>query len=80
MDEATSEIDAATEESIVQAIRERTNVRITLICSHRLSTMLKADKILVMESGSVVAEGKHDALYESCEVYRNLLKRQVVIQ
>lgn len=80
LDEATSEIDAATEESIVQAIRERTNVRITLICSHRLSTMLKADKILVMEAGSVVAEGKHDTLYKSCEVYQNLLKRQIVVR
>ena len=78
LDEATSMIDADSEAKIAQAISEFTRGRTCLIVAHRLSTVLGADRIIVMEHGRVVDEGVHEELLERCTTYRLIATRQLV--
>jgi len=78
LDEATSALDAATERSITDALRERRPDGITLIIAHRLSTVLAADRVAVLDGGGIVAEGRHADLLESSAVYRRLVETQLV--
>jgi ATP-binding cassette subfamily B protein len=73
LDDATSAIDASTEESIHEALREVFGTRTVLLIAHRESTLHLADRILVMEHGRIVAEGSHDDLLERSAVYRSLI-------
>jgi ATP-binding cassette, subfamily B, bacterial len=76
LDEATSALDAESE-TAVQAALERLMVgRTTLIIAHRLATVLKADRILVMDQGRVVEEGTHKTLVKKGGVYARLAKLQ----
>ena len=77
LDEATSQIDAESEEQINAALDEFGRGRTVLVIAHRLSTVLAADRIVVMDAGRVVGEGRHDDLLETCEVYRRLAKTQL---
>lgn len=78
LDEATSQIDAESEAHINQAITEFTKNRTTLLIAHRLSTVLNADRIVVMESGRIIDQGRHEQLLERCELYRRLSHTQLV--
>ncbi len=77
MDEATSMIDAESEAQIAAAIDEFSAGRTVLIVAHRLSTVMHADRIVVMDGGRIVDVGTHAALLERCEVYRTLAQRQL---
>lgn len=77
LDEATSALDAESEHIVAAAIREAMSGRTTLIIAHRLSTVKSADKICVVECGTILAEGGHDELIQSCERYRDLVRRQM---
>ncbi|MCC7145401.1 MAG: ABC transporter ATP-binding protein [Phycisphaeraceae bacterium] len=77
LDEATSQIDADSEAKISQAIRHFRRGRTTFIIAHRLSTVIDADVILVMDRGRVVAQGTHTQLLESSPLYRNLAQNQL---
>lgn len=77
-DEATSSLDAENEFLIHEAMREALRGRTGIIIAHRLSTIKDADKIIVMDGGTVVGVGRHEELLESCEPYRKLVERQVV--
>lgn len=72
MDEATSMIDTESESQIAAAIAEFGKSRTCLIVAHRLSTVMNADRIVVMEQGRVVDQGKHEELLERCGLYRGL--------
>lgn len=72
-DEATNALDPQNESLIHEAIREALVGRTGIIIAHRLSTIRHADKIIVFEKGQIVGMGKHEALMESCEQYRNLV-------
>ena len=77
LDEATSSLDAETEDKIQKAISFLTKGRTTVVIAHRLSTILNADKIYVIEKGQVISEGKHDDLLKSSKVYLNFYEKQI---
>ena len=77
LDEATSSLDADSEEIVQNAINNLTKNKTTLVIAHRLSTIHNADKIFVMKSGSIVNSGKHDFLINNCEEYKSLYKKQL---
>ena len=77
LDEATSSLDAETEEKIQEAIKYLTKGRTTLVIAHRLSTILNSNKIYVIDSGKVIGEGTHSELIENSEVYKNFYEKQI---
>ena len=77
LDEATSQVDAESEHLIQQAIESLMHERTTFVIAHRFSTILSADRIIVMDRGEIVGEGKHDDLMKSCTTYRQLYERQL---
>ena len=77
LDEATSSLDAETENKIQKAISYLTKGRTTIVIAHRLSTILNADKIYVIDKGNVIGEGKHEELLNSSEVYKNFYEKQI---
>ena len=77
LDEATSSLDADTESKIQNAITLLTKNKTTLVIAHRLSTILNAEKIYVIDSGRVVAEGDHEKLLKNSKIYENFYTKQV---
>jgi ATP-binding cassette subfamily B protein len=77
-DEATSSLDSENEKYVMEAIKEVSKGKTTIIIAHRLSTVRDADKIIVMDKGRVVAEGKHDELLETSSHYKTLVEHQVL--
>ena len=77
LDEATSSLDAETESKIQQAITYLTKGRTSIVIAHRLSTVLNADKIYVIDNGKVVGEGKHNELLISSKLYKNFYEKQI---
>ena len=77
LDEATSSLDAETEDKIQKAINFLTKNRTTVVIAHRLSTILNSDKIYVIEAGEIVGEGKHEELLNNSSVYKNFYDKQI---
>ncbi|GHG77374.1 ABC transporter permease [Alishewanella longhuensis] len=78
LDEATSALDAASEHAVKQALELAMQNRTTLIIAHRLSTVITADRILVLEKGQLIASGSHIELLQSCPLYRELAELQLL--
>lgn len=78
MDEATSQVDADSERQINEAIREFAQGRTVITVAHRLSTVLAADWIVVMDQGRVVDRGSHTELMERCGIYRSIAASQLM--
>jgi ATP-binding cassette subfamily B protein len=76
LDEATSALDAESERLVQQAVDELSKNRTTIVVAHRLATVKKADRIVVMEDGRIVAQGKHDALVAEGGLYARLARLQ----
>ncbi len=77
LDEATSALDAGSEKLVKQAIDSLMQKTTTLIIAHRLSTVLNADKIIVLEKGECIAQGTHESLYQSNAIYREFVDLQL---
>lgn len=75
-DEATSALDTKTEREIQASLREVSRDRTTLVIAHRLSTVVEADEILVLEQGRIVERGRHESLLEQKGVYAQMWARQ----
>jgi ABC-type multidrug transport system fused ATPase/permease subunit len=72
LDDATSSVDASTEQAIKAALREVMAGRTTFVIAHRLSTIALADDIVVLEGGTVVARGTHGQLLDRSELYAEI--------
>ena len=77
LDEATSSLDAETESKIQEAIKFLTKNRTTLVIAHRLSTIMSSNKIYVVDDGKIAAEGNHQELLKSSEIYKNFYEKQL---
>ncbi|GAB4185699.1 MAG: ABC transporter ATP-binding protein/permease [Thalassobaculales bacterium] len=75
-DEATSALDTATEKEIQASLSEVSRNRTTLMIAHRLSTVVDADKIIVLEDGRIAEQGSHAELLRLGGIYRTLWERQ----
>jgi ATP-binding cassette subfamily B protein len=75
LDDATSSVDASTEQQIKAALRAAMAGRTTFVIAHRLSTIALADEIIVLEDGELVAHGSHDELLEASELYREIVEK-----
>ena len=77
LDEATSSLDAETENKIQKGLSYLTKNKTTLVIAHRLSTILSSEKIFVIDKGDVIAEGTHDELLNKSSVYKNFYEKQI---
>jgi len=77
LDEATSSLDADSEEKVQNAIINLTKNKTTLVIAHRLSTIMRANKIIVLNEGRIVETGRHEDLVKNSTVYKNLYSKQL---
>jgi len=76
LDEATSALDAQSERDIQQALERLMKGRTTLVIAHRLATIRRADRIVVLDGGRIVAEGRHEELIAQGGLYAELARLQ----
>ncbi|MES2712301.1 MAG: metal ABC transporter permease, partial [Pseudomonadota bacterium] len=76
LDEATSALDTRTEQDIQTALRDISRNRTTLVIAHRLSTVVEADEIIVLQDGQIAERGTHGALIAADGLYADMWRRQ----
>jgi ATP-binding cassette, subfamily B, bacterial MsbA len=77
LDEATSSLDAETEDKIQKGLSYLTKDRTTLVIAHRLSTILNSEKIFVLDKGKVADQGTHIELLQKSSIYKNFYEKQI---
>ncbi|GFZ82823.1 ABC transporter ATP-binding protein [Nesterenkonia alkaliphila] len=78
-DEPTASVDATTETMLSEALDKMSRGRTTLIVAHRLSTVVTADQIIVLDAGQVQDVGTHDELVDRCTLYRDFATHQMLV-
>ena len=76
--EATAFADPESESIVQSAINKLIAGKTLIVIAHRLSTIKNADKIVVMDSGEIVAEGKQEELLKNCSLYNRMTQRSTV--
>ena len=76
LDDSLSAVDGKTEANIIKNLKEYRNGRTNIIVAHRLSAVMHADKIIVLENGKIVEEGTHDELMANRGWYHSLFLEQ----
>jgi ATP-binding cassette subfamily B protein len=76
LDEATAHLDSENESLVQAALKEALKGRTSIVIAHRLSTVMEADQILVLEKGLIVERGKHEELITTNGLYSELFNRQ----
>jgi ATP-binding cassette subfamily B protein len=79
LDEATSALDAESERMVQAALESAMRGRTTLVIAHRLATVQKADRILVLDQGRLVEEGRHTELVKQGGLYARLAELQFTV-
>ena len=77
LDEATAHADPESEETVQRSIDKLVSGRTLIVVAHRLSTIMRAQNIVVIDRGRIVAQGTHEKLLEGCELYRHMWKAHV---
>ena len=77
LDEATSALDTETEAKIQEALKILTKNKTTIVIAHRLSTILNSNNIYLIDSGNVVANGKHEELINKSDLYKSFYEKQI---
>ena len=78
LDEATSALDSKSEALVQKAIRKLCLDKTSIVIAHRLSTVIDADRIFVMDKWRIIAEGSHEHLFAQSEIYHQLAKHQLL--
>lgn len=78
LDEATAHLDGISETRVQKALEKLMKDRITIIVAHRLSTVMDADQILILENGKINSQGKHEELLRTNMLYKKLVEQQLV--
>jgi len=76
LDEATANLDSDSEKIVQDALDNLLRDRTSIIIAHRLSSVLSADKIIVLQNGTIAAQGSHNELYSNSAYYRNIVNQQ----
>jgi len=76
LDEATANLDSESERIVQDALDNLLNGRTAIVIAHRLSSVINADKIIVLQKGKVIGEGVHEDLYRNCDYYRMIVDQQ----
>jgi ABC-type multidrug transport system fused ATPase/permease subunit len=76
LDDPFSNVDAETEERLLETVRTTARDRFVLLIAHRVKTLQRADRVLVVDAGRIVAEGRHGQLLTQGGLYRDLYERQ----
>ena len=79
LDEATSSLDSQNEETIHDSMKKLMKGKTTFLIAHRFSSIKLATRILVLNFGKVIADGSHDHVYSTCDLYKSLYDRQNIV-
>ena len=76
-DDSFSALDLKTDKALREALNEQTENKTVIIVAQRISTIMNADKIIVLEEGKIVGKGTHEELLKNCETYRQIALSQL---